>query len=292
MKGSPDSCGVMCASFSDDDVGKTVVNANGDDVGMVTAVEHDTIRVKPNAGITDSIKAALGWEETGEGTYPLQEASIDRVTTDEVRLVGDLGDEGRSTTGVGTSPVGDESGSGSGVGTDPSDSSGTLDRDRDEAELTESPHEEPRAEEGLSGDSDDVRSAEPRDVGTEIGSGSGTGRREESHAVDHSNEGIDQEETGGGEPTDRTSRTPEADHDDVAEGSFDTGEGHDRAGASERRGRPDEMDEYAPADSDADADSDDGHRTRNDGRSDTDLETDDDAEWPNTDSDTDTDSDG
>ncbi|WP_247728698.1 hypothetical protein [Halovivax limisalsi] len=324
----------MCASFSDDDVGKTVVNANGDEVGMVTAVEHDTIRVKPDAGITDSIKAALGWEDTGEDTYPLQEASIDRVTADEIRLAGDLREGGSSTAGGGTSSGGSETGIDDGVGTDRGDESGTLDRDRDEPGTTESVHDEPRAEEGLSGDSDDVRSADSRDVGTEIGSGSGTGRRAVEGAGDRAAERSDrsgelgdrerdtdvsetaepgrEDMVGGGEPpggerTGRTGRTPDEGLDDVGEERLDSGEGRDRAGASERRGGGGTAGDRGSIDADADADSDrgegrrvtdsdrgdadsDADSDRLDGDSDSDrfgADSDDEDEWPTTDSDTD-----
>ena len=90
----------MCARFTDDEVGKTVVNANGEEVGMVTAVEHGTARVEPEPGITDTIKAALGWEGTSEESYPLQEAAVDRITDEEIRLSGEhLHTEGDTAEG-------------------------------------------------------------------------------------------------------------------------------------------------------------------------------------------------
>lgn len=97
----------MCAAFGEDDVGKSVVNASGEEVGMVTAVEHGTAHVTPDPGITDSIKAALGWEGTGEDAYPLQEGSVERVTDDEIRLSGDLHGE---TVSGGTMDTGREAG--------------------------------------------------------------------------------------------------------------------------------------------------------------------------------------
>ena len=76
----------MSTQFTDDDIGKRVVNADGDEVGMVADVEHGTAHVEPDPGITDSIKARLGWSESGEDTYPLQEEAVGRVTDDEIRL--------------------------------------------------------------------------------------------------------------------------------------------------------------------------------------------------------------
>lgn len=110
---SVDTPSVMCAAFGDDDVGKAVVNASGEEVGMVTAVEHGTARVKPDPGVTDSIKAALGWEGTSDETYPLQEESVNRVTGDEIRLSGELhGDTTTETmdTGRGSSSESNMSG--------------------------------------------------------------------------------------------------------------------------------------------------------------------------------------
>ncbi|WP_254862890.1 PRC-barrel domain containing protein [Halovivax gelatinilyticus] len=190
----------MCASFSDDDVGKTVVNASGEEVGLVSAVEHDTLRVKPDPGITDSIKAALGWEGTSENTYPLQEESIDRITDDEIRLTGGFQEGERSAAG-GTSPSGRDTTGEAGVGTESGrtggesgidtdhDDSGLMDTDigddddelidtdigDDESGLMDSDRSEPRHEEGLSGGPGDGRTDESS--GSEIGTGSETGAR-------------------------------------------------------------------------------------------------------------------
>ncbi|MFC4988725.1 hypothetical protein [Saliphagus infecundisoli] len=107
----------MCATFTDDDVGKTVVNASGDEIGIVSAIEHGTARVEPDPGITDTIRAKLGWEDTNEETYPLQDHAVSRVTDDEVRLEQDLaGASGAAGTGPGTSGVGDDAGIGNDSG--------------------------------------------------------------------------------------------------------------------------------------------------------------------------------
>lgn len=87
----------MCAQFSDDDVGKRVVNSHGDEVGMVSTVEHGTAYVEPDPGLTDTIKAKLGWQGRDEDAYPLQEAAVGQVTDDEIHLTGDLDAVGEST---------------------------------------------------------------------------------------------------------------------------------------------------------------------------------------------------
>lgn len=111
----------MCARFTDDDVGKKVVNANDDEIGIVAAVEHGTAHVEPDPGMFDSIKAKLGWEGSSEETYPLQEEAVADVTSDHVRLQGDLSDVGGGATGTGT-----------GMGTDTETGSDTGMRDDDD----------------------------------------------------------------------------------------------------------------------------------------------------------------
>lgn len=108
----------MCATFTDDDVGKTVVNANGEEVGIVSGIEHGTAHIEPDPGVTDTIRAKLGWEDTNEDTYPLQEQAVARVTDDEIRLESDLSGVGGTSTGAGT-------GTGTGSGTDTGAGTGT-----------------------------------------------------------------------------------------------------------------------------------------------------------------------
>ncbi|TYT60618.1 hypothetical protein [Natrialba swarupiae] len=108
----------MSPQFTDDDIGKTVINARGKEVGIVANVEHGTAHVEPDPGIADTIKAKLGWGGTDEDAYPLQEESVAEVTGDEVRLETDLsgsgggaGTTGRTsdTTSAGTTDTGRES---------------------------------------------------------------------------------------------------------------------------------------------------------------------------------------
>lgn len=73
-------------SYTDEDVGKHVVNADGDRIGTVTAVRHGTAYVDPDPGMFDQIKAKLGWEDVDDDTYPLQESEVSEVTDDEIRL--------------------------------------------------------------------------------------------------------------------------------------------------------------------------------------------------------------
>lgn len=74
-------------TLTEDDEGKHVKNARGDDVGLVVAVEHGEAHVNPDPGLADSIRSRLGWGDPDEeGTYKLDSSEIDSVTDDEIRL--------------------------------------------------------------------------------------------------------------------------------------------------------------------------------------------------------------
>lgn len=72
-------------TLTEKDEGKKVVRG-GDTVGRVVDVEHGTAHVDPDPGITETLMSKLGWADSDEDTYPLQEDSIDRVTDDEIQL--------------------------------------------------------------------------------------------------------------------------------------------------------------------------------------------------------------
>ncbi|WP_247730900.1 PRC-barrel domain containing protein [Halovivax limisalsi] len=76
----------MSANYTDDDEGKRVVTSDGDEIGMVKEVRGGSLHVDPDPGMTDSIKATLGWGDADEGTYELDDSQIESVTDDEIRL--------------------------------------------------------------------------------------------------------------------------------------------------------------------------------------------------------------
>lgn len=73
-------------SFDDDDMGKPVVNDNGEKIGMVVEVRHETAYVDPDPGAFDKIQSKLGWEGADDEAYPLQDEQVALVTDDEVHL--------------------------------------------------------------------------------------------------------------------------------------------------------------------------------------------------------------
>jgi len=72
--------------LTENDEGKPVKTADGEQIGMISGVRGGTAYVAPDAGITDRIKSMLGWEDVEEDDYALAESEIDTVTDDEVRL--------------------------------------------------------------------------------------------------------------------------------------------------------------------------------------------------------------
>jgi len=78
------------AQMTDDDVGKTVVTEDGTEVGIVSGYRYGTAYVDPDPGLTTKLKTKLGWEDTDDDGYPLQQEAVDAVTDDEIRLRSDL----------------------------------------------------------------------------------------------------------------------------------------------------------------------------------------------------------
>lgn len=113
----------MSPQFTDDDVGKNVINAEGDEIGIIADVDHGTAHVEPNPGITDTIKAKLGWGGTDDA-YPLQESSVADVTADEVHLQSDLSGTGAGMSGAGAG-AGTGADTGAGAGTEMDTDTGT-----------------------------------------------------------------------------------------------------------------------------------------------------------------------
>ena len=79
----------MSTEISGDDTGKEVVNADGDEIGVVMEVEDGTAYVDPVQGLDGQLKSKLGWGESDATTYPLRNDAIDAVTDDQIRLQGD-----------------------------------------------------------------------------------------------------------------------------------------------------------------------------------------------------------
>ena len=73
-------------TYTDEEVGKYVVTADGDRVGTVTAVRHGTPYIDPDPDVFGRIKAAMGREDIDDDAYPLQEEAVNEITDSEIRL--------------------------------------------------------------------------------------------------------------------------------------------------------------------------------------------------------------
>jgi len=70
----------------EEDEGKTVVNPDGEEVGMVIDVESGQMYVDPHPSITDRIRTVLGWSDHDEDSYMLGTDHIDHIDDDQVVL--------------------------------------------------------------------------------------------------------------------------------------------------------------------------------------------------------------
>lgn len=76
----------MAISLTEADEGKRVIDANGDEIGIISTVEGETALVDPDPSLTDDVKAALGFGDTDEDQFPLDPSDVGEVTDDEIRL--------------------------------------------------------------------------------------------------------------------------------------------------------------------------------------------------------------
>lgn len=85
-RGAGTSPGTGADATLDDAEGKTVVDHEGNTVGLVEEVEGETLYVQPDPGLTDRISASLGWADRDEDDRPIDAGRVDQVTDDRVVL--------------------------------------------------------------------------------------------------------------------------------------------------------------------------------------------------------------
>ena len=76
--------------LTEKDEGKKVINAEGDEIGVVSGFRGGQAYVDPDPGMTDKIMSTLGWTDVDEEDYALNEDQVAEVTDDEVRLSSEL----------------------------------------------------------------------------------------------------------------------------------------------------------------------------------------------------------
>lgn len=73
-------------SFSERDEGKRVVDASGEEIGIVADVRNGMAFIDSDPSLTDTVMSKPGWKEADKETYPLEAANIEAITDDEIRL--------------------------------------------------------------------------------------------------------------------------------------------------------------------------------------------------------------
>jgi hypothetical protein len=72
--------------YSDEDEGKKVINAHGDEIGRITEVRGHTAHVDPDPGLMDTMRSKLGWGDADSDTYTLEDEDVTEITDDEVHI--------------------------------------------------------------------------------------------------------------------------------------------------------------------------------------------------------------
>lgn len=103
-RGAATSPGTGADATLTDAEGKTVVDHEGNTVGLVDEVEGETLYVEPDPGLTDRLSASLGWADRDDDDRPVDADRVDEVTDDRVVLehTGDIdtGDDPAADTDV------------------------------------------------------------------------------------------------------------------------------------------------------------------------------------------------
>jgi hypothetical protein len=76
----------MARRIRDDDIGKRVVNADGEKIGVISGIREGTAYVDADPGLGDTLRSKLGWGKIDEDDYPLKRSRIERINDEEVRL--------------------------------------------------------------------------------------------------------------------------------------------------------------------------------------------------------------
>ncbi|ELY67990.1 hypothetical protein [Natrinema versiforme] len=79
----------MTAPLTDDAVGKTVVDVDGKELGIVAKVEGQRAYVDPDPSVAEQVLASVGWEGEDDEDYVVTEDMLQRVDN-EVVLRGEL----------------------------------------------------------------------------------------------------------------------------------------------------------------------------------------------------------
>jgi hypothetical protein len=74
------------SSATDRDVGKPIVDGDGNRIGRVAGVTGNRIEVEPDPGTLDRIASRFGWDDRTDDTHRIDADAVRRVTDGEVIL--------------------------------------------------------------------------------------------------------------------------------------------------------------------------------------------------------------
>lgn len=77
---------LMVRDFESKDEGKHVMTADGEVVGTIEQIRGSDAHVKPDAGLSRSMRRKLGWPEHGDDTYQLRKTNVDSIDDDGIHL--------------------------------------------------------------------------------------------------------------------------------------------------------------------------------------------------------------
>jgi hypothetical protein len=74
------------ATLTTEDEGKVLVDSDGEEFGVVTAVENGTAYVDPDPSIAEAVAQAFGWGDAGDDDIEVPPEAVDTVTDEEIRV--------------------------------------------------------------------------------------------------------------------------------------------------------------------------------------------------------------
>lgn len=63
-----------------------VKTSDGEEVGTIENVAGDTVHVKPNSSLSQSVRNRIGWTEADQDQYELRHDKVEMINDHEVRL--------------------------------------------------------------------------------------------------------------------------------------------------------------------------------------------------------------
>lgn len=76
----------MVRAFRDSDKGKTVVTADGDEVGTIENIDNNMAHVQPKGSLSRSIRRRLGWAEDDQDTFEIRHNQVEDISGNEIQL--------------------------------------------------------------------------------------------------------------------------------------------------------------------------------------------------------------